>query len=502
MNSLETKALSINIKTLGHNTIINFLGQVIVALSAIVMVPLIVRGLGYSAYGLLSLALMFFGSFSLLELGLGRATTKFVAQYLTEKEYGKISSVIWTSLAIQLLIGIIVGIVLAFWSSALARHMNLQKDMISDAEKMIYLLACSVPLVLGSSSLRGALEGSQRFDLVNYVKILLNISTYLIPLIGAAYSLKVPVIVLYMLVARFLASMAYLGCCIYVLPSVRKISAFKQIRISSLFSYAGWVAVSNLIVPFLVQIDRYLIATLVTVSAVTFYAVPFEILNGLWIIPGSIAAVLFPAFSGIKSEDGNLPTLFVRPIKYILISLGPAVIVIFTFSKEILLFWQGAVFAEQSSAVLQILVVGVLLNSLSWVPSNLLMGFGRPDMIAKIHMIQTPLYFVVAYYLILKKGILGAAVAFTLRVSFESILSFLAAFYLKPHLLKPFLLRNYFSAFSLLLLFLILDVQKRMLLLAFSHNLILLLITLLLYVIFVWTLLLDDVDKRLIFARS
>jgi O-antigen/teichoic acid export membrane protein len=52
----------------------------------------------------------------------------------------------------------------------------------------------------------------------------------------------------------------------------------------------------------------------------------------------------------------------------------------------------------------------------------MLTGQGRPDIVAKIHIAQIPLYTVVAYFLIRKYSIGGAAVAFTLRVSFETLL--------------------------------------------------------------------------------
>lgn len=498
VKSVETKAFATNAKNLGRNTLINFVGQVTVALSAIIMLPYIVRGLGYSAYGLLSLALMVFGSFSLLELGLGRATTKFVAEYLSNKEYSKISSVVWTSFTIQVVIGLVGGIMLALFSTTIASKMNLSKDMMPEAKQMILVLALSIPLILGSSAIRGALEGSQRFDLVNYVKIAVNISTYLIPLMGVVYNLSVPIIVFYMLIARFLATIAYFFCCIYTLPQIRNISVFKGIRISSLFSYAGWVAISNLVVPFLVQVDRYLIAALVTVASVTFYAVPFEILNGLWIIPGSIAAVLFPAFSGINNDDKNIKDLFVRPIKYILIILGPIILGIVAFSHDILFVWQGPILADKSSVVLKILVSGVLLNSLGWVPSNLLMGLGRPDVTAKIHLIQTPIYLGLAYYLILKWGIIGAAAAFTIRVTFEAVLIFCAAFYFKPGLANVLFKKTYPSFCALVFLSLLLITQKLCLVTSLLCNMLILLIILCFYSFTAWRVLLDKLDKELI----
>ena len=84
--------------------------------------------------------------------------------------------------------------------------------------------------------------------------------------------------------------------------------------------------------------------------------------------------------------------------KYIMALLLPLIVFLFMFSEEILLLWQGAEVARNSAGVLRILLLGVFINSINWVPVNMLTGQGRPDIVAKIHMAQIPLYIVVAYF--------------------------------------------------------------------------------------------------------
>jgi O-antigen/teichoic acid export membrane protein len=494
----KTKEAQLNSRTLSKNAKLNFIGQIVVAICAIVLLPHVIRLMGYSSYGLLSLALTVFGSFSLLELGLGRATTKFVAEYISKNEYDKIASVIWSSIIIQLVIGIIGGVFLALFAQEISERITLQSDLKGEAEKIFYILAVAIPLILGSSALRGALEGAQRFDLVNYIKILLNLSAYLVPFIGAKLDLAVSEIVMIMLIARFLGTIAYLFSCISIFPQLRRLTFPNWVDLKKLFSYAGWVAISSFIVPFLVQIDRFVIAAYLSISAVTYYAVPFELLNGLWIIPGSIVAVLFPAFSATKEKDSHFSNLFHRPIKYILISLGPVVLVMFSYSHEILSIWQGAIISNASGEVLKILVLGVLVNSLSWVPTNLIMGSGRPDIVAKAHMIQTPLYFLTLYYFVVEFGIVGAAMAYTLRASFESLLFFIISFNMFPSLRRTSLSKLLISGVLLIGLSILLFLNNWLNAIFITSNLILLFTILSAYMISIWLFSLDEYDKRLI----
>ena len=54
-------------------------------------------------------------------------------------------------------------------------------------------------------------------------------------------------------------------------------------------------------------------------------------------------------------------------------------------------------------------------------PTGLIQASGRPDLIAKINMIELPIYLLVLYWLINGYGIKGAALAYLLRSVFETI---------------------------------------------------------------------------------
>jgi len=91
-----------------------------------------VRGLGTERFGLLSLAWVFLGSFSIFDLGLGRATTKFVAEALGKGEHEKVTPLVWTAVTVQAIFGIIGGVVLFGISPYLVEHvLSISPDMIT-----------------------------------------------------------------------------------------------------------------------------------------------------------------------------------------------------------------------------------------------------------------------------------------------------------------------------------------------------------------------------------
>lgn len=120
--------------------------------------------------------------------------------------------------------------------------------------------------------------------------------------------------------------------------------------------------------------------------------------------------------------------LFSRSIKYSLLTLGPIVLMLVLFAEEILQIWLGTDFATKSAIVLQILALGVLVNSLAYTPYSLLQGIGRPDIPAKFHLLELPLHIGIAWFLVSHWGIVGAATAWTLRVTLDALLLFVASF--------------------------------------------------------------------------
>jgi O-antigen/teichoic acid export membrane protein len=73
-------------RLLARNTIWNLAGQILPVAAGLVAVPLIVRGMGVPRFGLLSLAWVAVGYFSLFDFGIGRALTKLVADKLGAKD--------------------------------------------------------------------------------------------------------------------------------------------------------------------------------------------------------------------------------------------------------------------------------------------------------------------------------------------------------------------------------------------------------------------------------
>jgi O-antigen/teichoic acid export membrane protein len=98
------------------------------------------------------------------------------------------------------------------------------------------------------------------------------------------------------------------------------------------------------------------------------------------------------------------------------------------FAPEILRLWLGDLFANESTAVLQVLAIGVLVNSLAQVPFGVIQASGRPDVTAKLHLIELVPYAVAVYWATVTFGIIGTAGVWLVRAAADSAVLFGVSF--------------------------------------------------------------------------
>jgi O-antigen/teichoic acid export membrane protein len=419
---------------LARNTALNLLGQALPFAVGFVTIPYVIRGLGTDRFGVLAVVWLLLGYFSLFDLGLGRATTKFVADCLGRKELERIPQLVWTSLGSQVAFGLLGSLLVGALTPLLVtRILRIPPALIAETRNTLFLVAVGLPLVLATNGLRGVLEAFQRFDLVNYVKAPASIAVFVLPAIALPLGFRLPGIVLLLVIARGAAVVAYLICCIKVFPALARKFVYERRLLRGLLGYGGWITVSNVLGPLLNYMDRFFIASLLTITALGYYTPAYEVLIRIQIIPASLVATLFPAFAvlGTSGSAERMGDLFTRSLKFLVLVLGPVMVLAIVYAREFLWFWLGPDFAEKGTRSLQFLALGVLINSFAFIPFTLLQALDRPDLAAKIQLLLLAPYAGILWVMIPHWGIASAAAAWTLRATADTCLMFGACLWLR-----------------------------------------------------------------------
>ena len=413
-------------RLLTRNTVWNLIGYGAPLVVAVFAIPLLIRGLGTSRFGVLTLAWVLIGYLSIFDLGLRRALTKLVAEKLGSGQEQEIPALVWTALFVMFLLGVGVTIVVTLLLPWMVQDvLNIPQVLKAETLKAFYLLAFFMSVFIPSIGLLGILDAYQRFDLINVVRIPLGIYGFLAPLFVLPFSQNLFPVVCVLLAGRLIACMVHLLLCFHVVPSLLRGIVLQREMLGPLIRFGSWITVSNIISPLMLYLDRFLIGALISVAAVAYYATPNEVLTKLWLFPWALMGVFFPAFSTSFVQDrSHTALLFDNGLKYIFLVVFPIILFIITLANEGLGLWLGSEFAQNSTQVLQWIAVGVFIYSLGQVPYALIQGVGRPDLTAKLHLLELPFYLLGVYWLISAYGIEGAAIAWVARIGIDMICLF------------------------------------------------------------------------------
>ena len=292
-------------KILARNTIYSLIGQGAPLLVAVFAIPQLIKGLGTDRFGVLTLAWIVLSYFSLFDLGLGRALTQLVAEKLgQENGEEEIPALVGTASFLMLILGLVGTVVFVALSPVIVYNtLKIPTELQGETLIAFYLLSASVPLVTSTAGTVGVLSALQRFDLINAVRIPLGLLMFLGPMLVLPFSNSLVPVIAVLLLVRFLAWGIYMWLCFLAMPALQNQIQFKKVLLVPLLKFGGWMTVTNIVGPLMVYMDRFLIGGLISVTAVAYYATPYEVVTKLWLIPSSLVSVLFPLFLLVSPKN-------------------------------------------------------------------------------------------------------------------------------------------------------------------------------------------------------
>ncbi|MEA2348436.1 MAG: hypothetical protein QOG62_2223 [Thermoleophilaceae bacterium] len=420
-------------RLLARNTGFSLIGQAATLLAAFVSVPLLVGGLGTARFGVLTLAWAVIGYAQVFDLGIGRALTKLTSEAIGEGREREMPAYFWTALAGMLLLGAGAGAIVALLSPWMVHSaLNVPPELEAQTLTTFYLLSASLPLAIGGAAVRAHLEAWQRFDLVNAVVVPAALITYLGPVLALQFADSLPLVVAVVILSRVFSFSVNFYNCMRITPVLATDRRPRRHVLRELLGVGGWVTAANVTNALMQASDRFLIGVFASLTAVAYFATPYEVVNRLWLVSFAVAGVFFPAFAlTMRTDPGRARYIFSGAVRFGFIALFPVVLVIVGFAGEILNVWLGPTFQANSSTVLQLLAVGALVASLNQIPFGLVQST-RPDLTGKFALIELPLYLAAFILLLINFGVDGAAAAWAIRAGIDGVVLLAMAAHVAP----------------------------------------------------------------------
>jgi len=373
-----------------RNTLYNLLGRIAPLGVSLVTVPIYLNAIGDARYGVLAIIWLFTGYFGVFEMGLSRASAFHLARQHDETAAVR-SSTFWTALWMNLGFGLLGAVVLYAVALPVFTHFfHMSDPMRHGLLTSLPWIAAALPLSTLGGVLAGALEARERFAYMNLIGVFNTAVTQIGPLLVAVFispelTWLIPAVVIARasgLLLQFVGVWRFLP----IVPSV----LFDRTRARALLTYGGWISLTNIVGPVLVTFDRMLIGALLSVQAVTYYTVPYNLVSRVSILPGALSTSLFPRFSRTANAEGK--QLAERGLYLLLAVMTPIAVIGIALLPLFLTHWISPAFSRHGAVVGMILLAGIWINGLAYIPYGLLQGQGRPDVTAKLHLLELPFF--------------------------------------------------------------------------------------------------------------
>lgn len=400
-------------------------------LIGLLSIPLLINGIGIERFGLLSIAWMLVGYFGVLDMGIGRALTQKVADRVGQGKTKNLKSLIASSLTLIFVFGMLGSALLYELSGMIVyQWLTISSEILEESFNAFFWLSLTIPIVILSNGFLGVLEGQQYFGWTAIIRAPLGVMMFLAPLIVMHWSIQLDMLIQ----SLFLVRAFFLIVTMLVVSYTTKTFTGWESELSelkSLFSYGGWVTLSNLISPLMVYFDRFYIGAVLSVAVVAFYTTPFDLLTKALIIPFALIGVMFASFAAEWKQNANkVKRQFKYSVLIVILFMFPFSLLVALFANELMSLWLGSEFAQESYQIVQWIALGIFFNAVAMTPFAFIQAIGRADLTAKLHLLELPIYLLILWYAVEQFGLLGAAIAWVVRVLVDSILLFFLSYYL------------------------------------------------------------------------
>lgn len=397
---------------IARNVSWSLVGQGLVAVANLLLIPRIVHGFGEEAYGLYVLMFAASNYVQLFSFGAGSATVNFVAERHAAHD-GRGAALALRYGALLHLGGAAFG-ALALWAAApwaVTTLFRVPAPLFVPA--LAVLRAAAVASVFGAGVLwtQAGLQGLQRFDWNGVSTVvqgaLMPLGT--VVLLGFGKGLRAAGF-WYIGVAALSFAVSALILRVALAQEPRRAHG-AGLPFSRFFSYGvglwlgpiAWI-VAN-------QLDKVFVARSLALASLTLYSVPVGLLQRLQVIPASVSSVLLPVISGARGsgDPDDVRKMYCRATRLLAGLLVPAYVLLFALMPQFLSLWLGGRFGSEGVWPARLLVGANAVGLLSYTLNPVAASHERGWWLSAAAWAQALLSLALWPVLIPRFGILGAA---------------------------------------------------------------------------------------------
>lgn len=398
--------------------VLNLVGLAVPGLTALAVIPPTLAAIGAQQFGVVALVWGGLVVAGVLDLGVGRALTQKIASLSggdASLHADWVRAALVGAFAFSLLL-LTLGFVFIATFALFGLISQAVSDAIANSRAVILLLALVMPVHAMMVSVRGYYEGLGLFAEANAQRIVVNVSTLVLPLVSYSLGGGLEEAIVGMLIVR-MGAVAALLLVIRDIASVRDGGDVRS-RVRELLKFGSIYSIESIIKGFASQADRYLIAVVGGASMVAVFSVPADLVFQALVPLGALTTALFPRFV----SEGQCSAAFNRLMRW------SALVFVVSSAFALPMYWQienilGVWLQEPldgMSDVARALIVGLPLYSVASVATAHLHAARRLRATLGVSLVSVFFSVPLMYLLYSYGGVVGMAWYWPAKYLFEA----------------------------------------------------------------------------------
>jgi O-antigen/teichoic acid export membrane protein len=357
-----------------------FGSQLVALVVTFVATPIELERMGAERYGIVVVLSVAVGYVGLLDVGAAWAVMRFVPWHRARDDHASAQRVVITALLISLCVGLAAGVTVIALADPLSSLLDVSAGAAEETTDALRLAGLTIPVMLVVSVFSGLGRAVGMFPLVGVVSasqvIVLNVVW--VSVAGTAND-----------VVKVMTAQLLIGCGAIALSAgaikiwrgwALRLRAPSRATFREITSFGAKTSSGQAGLGLLMAVDKPLLAAIVPVAAVPFYAIPFALALRITLVSSSASSAVFARLVEALSRGDAAEFARLRDRAFALVGLVSGVLAINCVfgGRPLLEWWIGPDFAEEAWLPLAVLGIGFGVLAAGSIGTVLLDAAGRP----------------------------------------------------------------------------------------------------------------------------
>lgn len=376
----------------------------------------VVAQIGIDAYGISALLFVIIAPLTLTNLGFGEATTKYVAEHVHLGNYVKAGAYIRTTFFMNLLVGLLGGVVVFFFGGTIALWAFSAKinPVYFDTVKM-----CMRVIALGwvinqcAATFMGVPVALQHFKKVAVGNIISVVSTAIITFFLLYHDMGLLGFTIATVSGQFVSLLYWYITAHQLMPGIPLLPKLDKEAWKKSFHYGGWQTVSQVGGILAQQAEKYVMGVILSTASVGIYNVVLNIEQKVYTLVHKLAEVLFPMFSALSNDTNERKANILIKSSWITTTAAVCLLVsVVPFAHPLIRLWmKNPEIANSGSLVLQVMCIAGAFGSATTAGYFFLLGIGKTQKITYISILTGGVTVAVSLAVLPVYGLAGAGIS-------------------------------------------------------------------------------------------